>query len=70
MESIGAVPASEALKQRIADMDPRVGRKLGWEITAEIEQAAKDAGAAGVVLMGLKFDSVVNEAVRSWPHLE
>lgn len=70
MESVGAVPASDSLKQRIVDIDPLVGRKLGWEITAEMEQRAKDAGAAGVVLMGLKFDSVVNEAVRSWPHLE
>lgn len=70
MEAIGAVPATEALKRRISDIDPEVGRKLGWEITAEMEQNARNAGAAGVVLMGLKFDSVVGEAVRAWPHLE
>ncbi len=70
MEAIGAVPATDGLKRRISDVDPEVGRKLGWEITAEIEQRAKDSGAAGVVLMGLKFDSVIGEAVRAWPHLE
>lgn len=70
MESMGAVPSTVALKERISDLAPDVGRKLGWEITAEMEQRAKNAGAAGVVLMGLKFESVVNEAVRAWPHSE
>lgn len=70
METIGAVPSTEALKIRITDLEPDVGRKLGWEITVEMEQKAKDAGAAGVVLMGLKFDSIVGEAVRAWPDLE
>jgi hypothetical protein len=35
-----------------------------------MEQKAQDAGAAGVVLMGLKFDSIVDEALRAWPELE
>jgi 5,10-methylenetetrahydrofolate reductase len=67
MEAIGAVPVSEGLKQRLSELAPDVGRKFGWELTAELESRARDAGAAGVILMGLKFDSVVNEAVESWP---
>jgi 5,10-methylenetetrahydrofolate reductase len=70
MESVGAVPATDALKSRLVDLGKDVGRKLGWEIVAEMEQKAQDAGAAGVVLMGLKFDSVVDEALRAWPELE
>lgn len=70
MESIGAVPSSEKLRKRLAEVSPDVHRKLGWEITAEMEQAARDAGAAGVVLMGLKFSSVVDEAAQAWPELQ
>ncbi|HUF95941.1 MAG TPA: hypothetical protein VMO52_07650 [Acidimicrobiia bacterium] len=70
MESVGAVPATDALRRRLADLGKEVGRKVGWEIVAEMEQKAQDAGAAGVVLMGLKFDSIVDEALRAWPELE
>jgi len=70
MESVGAVPATDALRQRLADLGKDVGRKVGWEIVAEMEQKAQEAGAAGVVLMGLKFDSVIDEALRAWPELE
>ncbi len=70
MEQIGAVPASAALKARLGDVDPDVGRKLGWQLVGDMEQRARDSGAAGVVLMGLKFGSVVNEALRAWPRLE
>jgi hypothetical protein len=70
MEGIGAVPVTGALKQRLGEVSKDVGRKLGWEIAAELEQKARDSGAAGVVLMGLKFESVVDEAIRAWPELE
>lgn len=69
MESIGAVRASDALKRRVEEYPPDVRRKGGWEITGELEKKARDAGCAGVVLMGLKFDSVVREAPGAWPSL-
>lgn len=69
MELIGAVPASQGLKERVSSLDPDVGRKLAWEVTAEIEEEAKRAGASGVILMGLKFSSVVEEATTTWPNL-
>ena len=69
MESIGAVPVGERLKSRLADLAPDVRRKTGWEIMGEIEQRAREAGCAGVVLMGLKFESVVKEAPQAWPAL-
>lgn len=69
MESLGAVPTSDTLRERISVLDPEVARKAGWEVVGEMEQKARDSGAAGVVLMGLKFSSVVGEAVRAWPKL-
>jgi 5,10-methylenetetrahydrofolate reductase len=62
MESIGAVPAGDGLKSRIADLSPEVRRKAAWEVLAETERRAREAGCAGVVLMGLRFESVVDEA--------
>ncbi len=68
MEEIGAVPATDGLKKRLAELSPEVRRKAGWEVLSEIEARAKDAGCAGVVLMGMKFDSVVREAPQAWAH--
>lgn len=67
MESMGSVPCGRVLKHRLEGLDPHVMRKTAWELTAEIEAKAKDAGCAGVILMGLKFDSVVDEAPQAWP---
>lgn len=69
MEGIGAVPATDDLKRRLAEYPADVRRKAGWEITAEIEREARDAGCAGVVLMGLRFDSLIKEAPAAWPRL-
>ncbi len=64
MESIGAVPASDGLKSRVAELPGDVRRKAAWETLAETERRARDAGCAGIILMGLKFDSVIEEAPR------
>ena len=69
MESIGAVPAGDRLRRRLEEYAPDVRRKAGWEITSEIERRARDAGASGVILMGLRFESVVKEAPGAWPGL-
>ncbi len=57
-----AVPCSDELKFRIAESAPDVRRKAAWEYVIETERRARDAGCAGVILMGLRFDSVVEEA--------
>lgn len=66
MESIGAVPAGADLKVRLADLAPDVSRKAAWGLVAEMEARARESGAAGLVLAGLKFDSVVGEAAEAW----
>ncbi|MEE8406665.1 MAG: hypothetical protein V3S32_05905 [Acidimicrobiia bacterium] len=70
MESMGAVPAGDRLKQRLVDLSPDVRRKTAWQVTSEMERRARDAGCSGVILMGLKFDSVVEEAPVAWPALD
>ncbi len=67
MESMGSVPVTQNLRDRIEGHGPDVARKLGWQITSEVEEQAAQAGAAGVILMGLKFSSVVEEATTAWP---
>lgn len=65
MELMGAVPPTEALRSKLGeDMD----RGLGWDIAAEIEDRAKAAGCSGIVLMGLKFETIVDEAAGAFHH--
>ena len=66
MERVGSVPASDGLKRRIEDTDPASRRKMAWETALETADEAKDAGCAGVVLMGLRFETVVDEAAEVW----
>ncbi|MDJ0961622.1 MAG: hypothetical protein QNJ88_13270 [Acidimicrobiia bacterium] len=66
METVGTVPATDALRARVAAADPTGARALAWEITAEIEAAAREAGCAGVILMGLKQETITTEAARDW----
>lgn len=69
MEDIGAVPTSSGFKEKLEEVPAEVRRKAGWAMISEVERRAKDAGCAGVVLMGLKFDSVVREAPSAWPEI-
>jgi 5,10-methylenetetrahydrofolate reductase len=62
IESLGGVPVGDQLKNRLVDCDPARQRQLAWSQIAEIERSALDAGCAGVIVTGLKFDTVVDEA--------
>lgn len=67
MESMGAVEASANLKSRLEALpsdDER--RNAAWDVSREVAERAERAGCAGVVLMGLKFDTVVDEAALAW----
>lgn len=66
MERIGAVPASDELRKRLADADAEEAREVSWEMAAKIESEARDAGCSGVILMGMKYDTVVGEAAQRW----
>jgi 5,10-methylenetetrahydrofolate reductase len=66
MEEIGTVPVTDGLKQRIADTDPGRGRELAWDLALETATAAREAGCAGAVLMGLSFGTIIDEAAGVW----
>ena len=66
MESMGATPCTEAFKERLAETRQGDLRAFGWATASEIERRAQDAGCAGVVLMGLKYDTIVDEAAEVW----
>jgi hypothetical protein len=66
LESVGAVPISEALRAHLGELSEGEQRAEGWRLARETAVAARGAGFAGVVLMGLRFDTVVGEAYDAW----
>lgn len=66
VEAFGAVPVGTDLRRRIELLDRVQARAFGWEQAAEAARRARDAGCSGVVLMGLAFDTVVDEAAQAW----
>jgi 5,10-methylenetetrahydrofolate reductase len=62
MESLGGVPATTALKDSLESTEPSARRDLAWALLRETEDRARDAGCAGVILVGLKHETVVEEA--------
>ncbi|MFQ5948506.1 MAG: methylenetetrahydrofolate reductase, partial [Acidimicrobiia bacterium] len=66
LERLGAVMTSDRLKAQIAEAPEEERRALGWRIAKEATRRAQDEGCAGIVLMGLKFSTVVGEAAGEW----
>lgn len=66
MEKLGAVASGDRLRARIATVPKEQRRFLGWQIAKEAAARARDAGCAGIVLMGLKFSTLVDEAAVEW----
>jgi len=62
MIELGVVPPSQALLDRLLATSPELMRPQAWALVREVGSAAKDAGFAGVLLMGLRFETVVGEA--------
>lgn len=63
MESVGSVPVSDELRAEAAE---GIARDRAWELSLETAAVAQDAGFAGVIVTGLKFDTVVDEAAGVW----
>ncbi len=66
MESVGAVPASDQLKAEVEALPVEGRREFGWDVAARTAAGVREAGAAGVILMGLRFDTVIDEAAAAW----
>ncbi len=66
MESVGAIPISDELRERLSTVSGEEARADGWRLAREAADRARDAGFAGVVLMGLRFETVIGEAYEAW----
>lgn len=65
-EGFGTVAASARLRERVESADAPARRGVAWDAVAEIARRAEDAGLAGIVLTGLKFETAVSEASSEW----
>jgi 5,10-methylenetetrahydrofolate reductase len=70
MQGIGARSVTGKLRDRLdAARDPATRREIAWEASRQVATAAQMAGAAGTILMGLRFDTVIDEAALAWRNL-
>ena len=66
IEGVGGTAIGDELRVRL-DATPEAERRLlGWRIAKAIAAEARVAGFAGIVIMGLLFETVVGEAYDVW----
>jgi 5,10-methylenetetrahydrofolate reductase len=66
LEGVGAIPVSDRLRQRLERVPEADRRQEAWRIAREAAARARTAGFSGIVLMGLRFETVVGEAYDCW----
>jgi 5,10-methylenetetrahydrofolate reductase len=66
IESMGAVVATDDLKEAIASASSDECREMAWQYTRRVAAEAEAAGCSGAILMGLRFDTIVDEAALAW----
>jgi 5,10-methylenetetrahydrofolate reductase len=66
LESVGAIPISDGLRERLDTLGADAARAEGWRLAREAADCARESGFAGVVLMGLRFETVIGEAYEAW----
>ncbi|MDP9468607.1 MAG: hypothetical protein M3P32_07715, partial [Chloroflexota bacterium] len=66
LESVGTIKIGDELRARLASTPESQLRQLAWRIAKGIANRARSAGFAGIVLMGLKFETAVGEAYEVW----
>jgi 5,10-methylenetetrahydrofolate reductase len=66
LEDVGAITISDALRSRLEGVPERERRRFGWGVAKEIARQARLSGFAGIVLMGLRFETAVQEAYDLW----
>ena len=66
LERVGALPVGDDLRARLAATPESERRAFGWRAAKAAAEQARTAGFAGIVLMGLKFETAVGEAYDVW----
>lgn len=63
LEGLGAVKVTDELRERL---DDGWTRRDAWQIAKDVACRAREAGFSGIVLMGMKFETIVGEAYEEW----
>lgn len=66
LEEVGAIRITDDLRARLAGLPEAQQREFAWRTAKAIAQRARVSGFAGIVLMGLKFETAVGEAYEVW----
>ncbi|MEX0626071.1 MAG: hypothetical protein WD402_05970 [Chloroflexota bacterium] len=66
LETVGAIPISAELRDQLDATPEPERRALGWRVAKSIAQEARASGFAGIVIMGLRFETAVGEAFEVW----
>ena len=66
LEGVGAIPVTDALRRRLERVPEADLRREAWRIARDAASRAQAAGFSGVILMGLRFETVVGEAHDMW----
>jgi 5,10-methylenetetrahydrofolate reductase len=66
LERVGALPVTDELRTHLAALPEAEQRPFAWRAAKAIARLARTAGFAGIVLMGLKFETAVGEAYEVW----
>ncbi len=67
MESMGAVKSTPELREQLDDAETSEARRqIAWLTSRQVAAEAERAGCAGAILMGLKFETIVDEAAMAW----
>jgi 5,10-methylenetetrahydrofolate reductase len=66
IEGVGGIAISDELRARVDAMPDSERRTFGWQVAKAIASEARQAGFAGIVIMGLRFETAVGEAYDIW----
>jgi methylenetetrahydrofolate reductase (NADPH) len=65
MVELGVVEPTREFTEQLAMLDPDTARAAAWSAVRTIGDAARGAGFAGSLLMGLRFETIVGEAFEA-----
>ncbi len=67
MESMGAIGITDDLRNTLDAAESDEDRRaMAWKVSRAVADEADKAGVAGVILMGLHFNTIIDEAALVW----
>ncbi len=66
LERVGALPVSDAFRALVEATPEKDQRRFAWSVAKTVAERARRAGFAGMVLMGLRFETATGEAYDAW----